>query len=31
MYVQKHVKNDWDNALLQFIEIPRVTYFTGLL
>ena len=30
MYVQKHVKNDWHNALLQFMEIPRVTYFTGL-
>ena len=31
MYVQINIKNDLHNALLQFIEILRVTYFTGLL
>ena len=33
MYVQINMKkkNDLRNALLQFIEFPRVTYFTGLL
>ena len=25
------IKKDWHNALLQFIEIQRVTYLTGLL
>ena len=27
----KYEKNDLHNALLQFIEFPMVTYFTGLL
>ena len=27
----KYEKNDLRNALLQFIEFARVTYFTGLL
>ena len=31
LYVQINIKNDSRNALLQFIEFPRVTYFTVLL